>query len=65
MMCLHIRTGGGINLRLLPNMRIVIEMGGSAGGDDASQAPLMSVEACSRIVQASVAAARAAQAAVA
>lgn len=58
-------AGGGINLRLLPNMRIVIEMDGTSTppGVPSSQ-PLMTVEKCAQIAQASIAAAQAAQAAV-
>jgi len=62
----HAVTGNGVDLRLLPNMRIVIEMDSGAGGSAASslQQPLMTAEACAQIAKASIAAARAAEAAV-
>ncbi len=55
--------GGGIKLRLLPNMRIVIELEG--GGVKPGETGAMPTEACTQIAQAAVAAARAAEAAVA
>ena len=52
-------TGGGMALRLLPNMRIVIEMaaeGGTPGG--------MSAQQCTQVARSAIAAAFAARSAV-
>lgn len=54
-------AGGGVSLRLLPNMRIVIEMDGSSSVGLDSQQPLMTPEKTAQIAQASIAAARAAE----
>jgi hypothetical protein len=56
-------AGGGISLRLLPKMRIVIEMDGITAPGQASQ-QLLTTEQTMEIAQASIAAARAAEAAV-
>jgi hypothetical protein len=56
-------AGEGISLRLLPKMRIVIEMDATSATGRASQ-QLLTTEKTAQIAQASIAAARAAEAAV-
>lgn len=67
----HAVAGDSVNLRLLPNMRIVLEMDGGisggivANGGSSWQQPLMTPEACAHVAEAAITAARAAKAAVA
>ena len=59
-------TRNGVSLQLQPNMRVVFEMGtGDVAANGNSPQPFLTAEACTQLMHASIAAARAAEAAAA
>ena len=57
-------AGGGISLKLQPNMRIVIELAANSAAGNEAQAQPLTLDACKQLSHAAISAARAAEAAV-